>query len=33
MFHKKSVLSLSFTEDDQLLASGDSTGLIKVWKV
>ena len=30
--HSKAVLSLIFSKDDKLLASGDSEGTIRVWK-
>ena len=32
MLHVKSVLALRFSRDDKLLASGDSEGLVRVWK-
>lgn len=32
MVHKHSILSLAFSQDDELLASGDKSGLIKVWR-
>lgn len=32
MLHKKGILSLTFSKDDKLLASGDSEGIIRVWK-
>jgi len=32
MLHRKAVLSLTFSKDDKLLASGDAEGLIRVWK-
>lgn len=32
MLHRKSVLSLVFSKDDKILASGDSEGIIRVWK-
>jgi WD40 repeat protein len=33
MCHKESITSLCFSEDDMLLASGDKTGIIKIWKL
>lgn len=33
MVHKGAVLALDFSADDELLASGDVTGTIKVWRV
>ena len=33
MVHSAPVLSLDFSLDNRLLASGDQTGIIKVWKV
>jgi WD40 repeat protein len=32
MLHRKSVLSLNFSKDDKILASGDAEGTIRVWK-
>jgi WD40 repeat protein len=32
MLHRKAVLSLIFSQDNKILASGDSEGVIKVWK-
>jgi WD40 repeat protein len=32
MLHTKAILSLVFSQDDKLLASGDSEGIIRVWK-
>jgi WD40 repeat-containing protein SMU1 len=32
MIHKQSILSLIFSNDNQLLAAGDSEGIIKIWK-
>jgi WD40 repeat-containing protein SMU1 len=32
MLHNKAILSLVFSLDDKLLASGDSEGIIRVWK-
>jgi len=32
MLHKKGILSLIFSKDDKLLASGDSEGIIRIWK-
>jgi WD40 repeat protein len=32
MLHRKAVLSLAFSKDDKLLASGDAEGIIRVWK-
>jgi WD40 repeat-containing protein SMU1 len=32
MLHHKPVLSLTFSKDDKILASGDAEGLIRVWK-
>jgi len=33
MFHKDSVLSLNFSKDSKMICSGDSSGLIKIFKV
>lgn len=33
MVHQGPVLSLDFSLDNRLLASGDQTGTLKVWKV
>ena len=33
MVHDSAVLSLDFSHDNRLLASGDKNGVIKVWKV
>jgi WD40 repeat protein len=33
MVHSGPVLSMNFSLDNRLLASGDKTGAIKVWKV
>lgn len=33
MLHKDPVLSLAFSNDDLILASGDRTGLIKIWNL
>lgn len=32
MMHSKAVLSIVFSKDDKLLASGDTEGTIRVWK-
>lgn len=32
MLHRKAVLSLLFSDDDKILASGDQEGIIRVWK-
>lgn len=32
MLHRKGVLSLTFSKDDKILASGDAEGTIRVWK-
>lgn len=32
MLHRKCILSLVFSKDDKLLASGDSEGIMRVWK-
>jgi WD40 repeat protein len=32
MLHSKGILSLVFSQDDKLLASGDAGGVIRVWK-
>jgi WD40 repeat-containing protein SMU1 len=32
MLHSQGVLSLAFSKDDKLLASGDQGGVIRVWK-
>jgi WD40 repeat-containing protein SMU1 len=32
MVHKSAVLSLTFSLDNKLLASGDESGTIKIWK-
>ncbi|TNV86395.1 hypothetical protein FGO68_gene3514 [Halteria grandinella] len=32
MLHSKCVLSLAFSKDDKILASADSSGVIRVWK-
>lgn len=32
MIHKQSILSLIFSNDNQLLAAGDQEGVIKIWK-
>ena len=32
MLHRKAILSLIFSKDGRILASGDSEGIIKVWK-
>jgi WD40 repeat protein len=32
MLHKKGILSLVFSKDDKLLASGDADGIIRIWK-
>ncbi len=32
MLHSKAILSLVFSPDDKLLASGDQEGIIRVWK-
>ena len=32
MLHRKAVLSLTFSRDDKILASGDAEGIIRVWK-
>lgn len=33
MLHKDPVLSLAYSYDDLILASGDRSGLIKVWNL
>lgn len=33
MIHENPVLSLCFNSDDELLASGDKCGIIKIWRV
>lgn len=33
MFHEDSLHALSFSEDGELLASGDKIGTIKIWKI
>ena len=33
MAHSKSVLSLAFSSDGEMLASGDLEGTIKVWRI
>lgn len=33
MLHKDPVVSLCFSKDDELLATGDEKGLIKVWRI
>jgi len=33
MFHEEAVHALAFSEDSEILASGDKTGEIKIWKV
>ena len=32
MLHKRAVMSLHFSKDDKLLASGDAEGILRVWK-
>lgn len=32
MLHRKAILSLIFSIDDKILASGDQEGIIKIWK-
>lgn len=32
MLHRKSILALTFSNDDKILASGDTEGIIRVWK-
>lgn len=32
MLHRKAILALIFSKDDKILASGDSEGIIRVWK-
>jgi WD40 repeat protein len=32
MVHRKAVLAMVFSKDDKILASGDSEGMIRVWK-
>lgn len=32
MLHRKAVLSLVFSKDDKILASGDAEGVARVWK-
>ena len=33
MFHTDSVVALSFNETQDMLASGDRTGVAKIWNV
>lgn len=32
MLHRKAVLSLVFSKDDKILASGDAEGVARIWK-
>ena len=32
MIHNKSVLAMTFSKDDRILATGDSEGIIIIWK-
>ena len=32
MLHRKAILSLVFSKDDKILASGDAEGIVRVWK-
>lgn len=32
MIHRKSVLCLIFSNDNKIIASSDSEGIIKIWK-
>ena len=33
MMHEAAVLSLTFSADSELLASGDQDGVIKIWEI
>jgi WD40 repeat-containing protein SMU1 len=33
MMHESAVLSLAFSGDSELLASGDQDGMIKIWEI
>jgi WD40 repeat protein len=32
MLHRKAVLSLLFSKEDKILASGDAEGILRIWK-